>query len=142
MFSFTKLKFKSWFCIMKKESVNLYPVHNPGFNLREIVKQMLLLEDHLNRKRMHCYDCIRKHILTIEALAEEAIQLDKTCKSTKKFETILSFIVSFGKKWEAARATACKKRVAQTEVCYQRFAQELRVQRKKHMKEAFEVKLF
>ena len=38
---------------------------------------MSLLEDHLNNVRKRCPDCIRKHFLTIEALFEEAVSLDK-----------------------------------------------------------------
>jgi len=47
---------------------------HPAFNLREIAKQLLLLEDHLQHH--YCSDCIRKHLLTIEAFAEEAQALD------------------------------------------------------------------
>ena len=46
------------------------------FNFREIAKQMLLLEDHLIHASKHCPDCIRKHLMTIEAFAEEATTLD------------------------------------------------------------------
>lgn len=56
---------------------NLLPIMNPLFNLREITKQLSLLEDHLNHPRKRCPDCIRKHFLTIEALFEEAVSLDK-----------------------------------------------------------------
>lgn len=50
---------------------------HPRFNLRECAKQMLLLEDHLQHPYKHCPDCIRKHLLTIEAFAEEATTLDR-----------------------------------------------------------------
>jgi len=50
---------------------------HPQFNLREIAKQMVLLEDHLCHPSKHCPDCIRKHLLTIEAFAEEAVSLDQ-----------------------------------------------------------------
>jgi len=50
---------------------------HPRFNLREVAKQMLLLEDHLQHPYKHCPDCIRKHLMTIEAFAEEATTLDK-----------------------------------------------------------------
>ena len=46
------------------------------FNIREIAKQMLLLEEHLTDKEKFCVDCIRKHLLTVEALAEEAMAMD------------------------------------------------------------------
>lgn len=54
----------------------LLPVLDPIFNLREISKQCILLEDHLSQKEKSCTDCIIKHFLTLEALSEEAITLD------------------------------------------------------------------
>ena len=48
---------------------------DPRFNIREIAKQLVLLEDHLSHAYKACPDCIRKHLLTIEALAEEATAL-------------------------------------------------------------------
>jgi hypothetical protein len=56
-------------------SVPLLPIMEPLFNMREIAKQMILLEDHLFQSRKRCMDCVRKHLLTIEALAEEAVTL-------------------------------------------------------------------
>ena len=53
---------------------------SPLYNMREICKQVALLEEHLNQPRKRCPDCIRKHFLTIEALFEEAISLDKDFK--------------------------------------------------------------
>ena len=50
---------------------------HPQFNLREVAKQMILLEDHLCHPYKHCPDCIRKHLMTIEAFAEEAVSLDQ-----------------------------------------------------------------
>jgi len=46
--------------------------------VREIVKHLLLLEDHLAHARKQCPDCIRKHLMTCEALADEAVALDPT----------------------------------------------------------------
>jgi len=51
---------------------------DPAYNLREITKQMILLEEHLLVKDKYCPDCITKHLLTIEGLADEAQCLDKT----------------------------------------------------------------
>ena len=42
------------------------------YNIRECCKQLLLLEDHLFNPRKRCPDCIHKHRLTAEALADEA----------------------------------------------------------------------
>jgi len=63
-----------------EKDMDLLPIMNPLFNMREICKQMVLLEDHLNNIRKRCPDCIRKHFLTIEAFFEEALSLDKDLK--------------------------------------------------------------
>ena len=74
-------------CVSKNNSTcttggcdKLLPVLDPKFNMREICKQSILLEDHLFQEEKRCYDCICKHFLTIEGLAEEAITLDKEQK--------------------------------------------------------------
>src|SRR3990172_5933453 len=56
----------------------LDPIMDPRYNLREVAKQLILLQDHLAIKKKRCLDCISKHILTTEALLEEAITLDKS----------------------------------------------------------------
>jgi hypothetical protein len=55
---------------------NLFPILDPKFNLREVAKNMILLEDHLFHEGKRCQDCILKHCLTIEALLEEGVTLD------------------------------------------------------------------
>lgn len=62
--------------IANSKHVALLPVMDPRFNLREICKQCVLLEDHLTHEEKRCTDCCTKHFLTIEALAEEALTLD------------------------------------------------------------------
>jgi tRNA nucleotidyltransferase/poly(A) polymerase len=52
------------------------PLMSPLYNMREVCKQIVLLEDHLNHPEKRCSDCISKHFLTIEALVEEAVSLD------------------------------------------------------------------
>ena len=61
-----------------KETNKLLPILDPSFNLREIVKQIILVEDHLRNKQKQCHDCIVKHFLFIESLAEETIGLYDT----------------------------------------------------------------
>jgi hypothetical protein len=56
---------------------DLYPILNPKFNMREVAKQCLLLEDHLNNKNKRCIDCIKKHMLIIDGLLEEAVSLEQ-----------------------------------------------------------------
>ena len=71
--------------IMPRPGATLLPVMDPAFNLREIVKQMILLEDHLIQPLKRCPDCIGKHLLWIEALSEEGAALDRTGQSTQLF---------------------------------------------------------
>jgi hypothetical protein len=63
-----------------EKNKDLLPITNPLFNMREVCKQCILLEDHLFQTKKRCEDCIKKHCLTIEGLAEEAITLDKENK--------------------------------------------------------------
>lgn len=53
----------------------LLPVMNPNQNLHDVVKQIILLEQHLFDPKRRCKDCIRKHFATIEALLEETYSL-------------------------------------------------------------------
>ena len=48
------------------------PVSDPDYNMKEIAKQSILLEEHLVEKNKRCKDCIAKHFLHIIGLAEEA----------------------------------------------------------------------
>ena len=59
------------------EELAMQPIMDPLFNMREMCKEFTLLEDHLNQPDMQCHDCINKHLMKCEALAEEAISLDK-----------------------------------------------------------------
>ena len=45
---------------------------DPKFNMREVIKQLILLEDHLFHDNKHCRDCITKHFMTIEGYLDEA----------------------------------------------------------------------
>jgi len=56
-----------------KES--MMPIFDYKHNLREIAKQIILLEDHISHPEKRCNDCITKHFLSIEAFAEEAVTL-------------------------------------------------------------------
>lgn len=57
-------------------SQTLLPILTSAYNVREVVKQLLLLEDHLFHPRKRCPECVLKHLLTAEALAEEALTLE------------------------------------------------------------------
>ena len=51
------------------------PVSDPAYNMREIAKQSVLLEEHLVEGNKYCRDCIAKHFLHVIGLAEEAQML-------------------------------------------------------------------
>jgi hypothetical protein len=51
------------------------PVSDPSYNMQQIVKQSILLEEHITNKNKRCRDCITKHFLHIIGLAEEAQML-------------------------------------------------------------------
>jgi hypothetical protein len=53
----------------------LDPVSDPRYNMQQIVKQSILLEEHLTNKSKRCRDCITKHFQHIIGLAEEAQML-------------------------------------------------------------------
>jgi hypothetical protein len=50
------------------------PLNLALFNLREVTKHMLLLEEQLSKKDNFCSECIKKRFLLMEAIVEEAIQ--------------------------------------------------------------------
>lgn len=77
-------------------STNLLPIFNPVFNLREACKHLILLEDHLINVRKRCKDCIRKHLLTIEAFLEEGKTLDKKGTLGTLFEKTLQEVRTAG----------------------------------------------
>lgn len=67
--------------IVSKDSCNIHgcssidPVSDPIYNIHQIIKQSILLEEHLTNKNKRCRDCITKHFLHIIGLAEEAQML-------------------------------------------------------------------
>jgi len=86
--------------LSEQDQGKLLPVMDPQFNLREICKQCILLEDHLSHDEKRCFDCCVKHFLTIEALAEEAITLD-TAKTNcpAKVQQLPSRVRNLQSKW-------------------------------------------
>lgn len=65
---------------------------DPKYNLREVAKQLILLEDHLFQTEKRCLDCISKHSMTIEGLLEEAITLDKKQEHSTEINHLLQNI--------------------------------------------------
>lgn len=87
------------FRLTDQDQSKLLPVMDPQFNMREICKQCILLEDHLCHDEKRCYDCCVKHFLTIEALAEEAITLDASSRHSQKLQQLPSRVRGLQSKW-------------------------------------------
>lgn len=86
------------------------------------------MEEHLTIPRMRCPDCIRKHNLWAEALADEALLLDKNQEHTALLEDLPERIRGFQRDYH--RGVAPKK-----------VAQDVRELRKELVKVAFHVGL-
>ena len=69
------------------------PVSDPRYNMQQIIKQSILLEEHLTNKNKRCRDCITKHFLHIIGLAEEAQMLatDKISKYPMINESVILY---------------------------------------------------
>lgn len=65
---------------------------DPKYNMRQIVKQSILLEEHINNEKKRCVDCITKHFLHIIGLAEEAISLDPATPCYREVPGVYSAI--------------------------------------------------
>jgi hypothetical protein len=48
-------------------------VNDPAYNMQNIVKQSILLEEHIAEKNKYCISCIVKHFQHILGLVEEAV---------------------------------------------------------------------
>lgn len=72
-------------------------------NMRDIIKQLALLEDHLFHPQKRCVDCIRKHFLTIEGLAEECTTLCKPRTVLPEANRIATTVRVLHHAWEQRR---------------------------------------
>lgn len=73
----------------------LDPVSNPVYNFQQIVKQSILLEEHITNKNKRCRDCITKHFLHIIGLAEEAQML--ATNKMNKYPLIMESVELYNK---------------------------------------------
>ncbi len=78
-------------CTSSCDSID--PVSDPRYNMQQIIKQSILLEEHLTNKNKRCRDCITKHFLHIIGLAEEAQMLatDKINKYPMINESVILY---------------------------------------------------
>ena len=72
------------------------PLTTPHHNMREICKELTLLEDHLNQPGKRCPDCIAKHFLKCEALAEEGVSL---CNEDDDLSSLLERSADLIREW-------------------------------------------
>ena len=49
------------------------PVNDPDYNMREVIKNTVLIEQHLSELNKYCKQCLVKHFLISIGLLEEAI---------------------------------------------------------------------
>lgn len=82
-----------------EKELDLLPVLDCRFNMREICKQCILLEDHLSHEKKRCMDCCIKHFLALEGLSEEAITLDKAGDYKKLLQELPDKIREIQKLW-------------------------------------------
>jgi hypothetical protein len=105
----------------------LDPILDPKFNLREVAKHMILLEDHLFQPGRRCDDCINKHRLALEAFLEEAVTLDKTGEYQEIINSTLTRFRQIMREWvEKVR----RNPVGNVDEVYFNTAQQLRALRK------------
>ena len=80
------------------------PVNEPNYNMQEVIKNTLLLEQHLAEKRKYCKECICKHFLINIGYLQEAIQMaGNTCDRYPKLEESLGIHESLFKVWGAQK---------------------------------------
>ena len=80
-------------------TTTLLPVLDCRFNLREICKQCILLEDHLSHPEKRCTDCCIKHFLALEGLGEEAVTLDSKQDYVHQLQSLPTKIRSIQQYW-------------------------------------------
>lgn len=80
----------------------LDPVNDPDYNMRNIAKQSILLEEHLAEKNKYCIGCIIKHFLHIIGLAEEGVWLaGKDLDNFPLLESSPSFYQTLMTTWQS-----------------------------------------
>lgn len=113
-----------------KDNANkLDPISNPRYNMQQVIKQSILLEEHLNCKRKRCRDCITKHFNHIIGLCEEAVMLS-TNKPKDYCPHLLTSVELYDdtfKEW----LDCYKRKQEHNEDCIKKICDKLRNHRKK-----------
>lgn len=105
-------------------NVKLDPLTDPVYNVKQIIKQSLLLEEHLVEPKKRCQDCICKHFLTICGLQEEALSLAGS--TIKKYPLMKDNVIFYNKLFDY---WLYNKKIG--EHVYLKVAEELRQRRKR-----------
>jgi hypothetical protein len=66
---------KNGTCSSTCSAKHIDPVNDPDYNMQNVVKQSILLEEHLAEKNKYCKGCICKHFLHICGLSSEGVWL-------------------------------------------------------------------
>jgi len=82
-----------------RASSTMLPVTDYRHNIRECIKNMILLEDHLCHPEKRCTDCCQKHFLFLEGLAEEARTLDTSGQMSGDMFELPAFYRSTASDW-------------------------------------------
>ncbi len=93
---------------------------DPLFNLREICKQVLLIEDHLIQPQKRCPDCITKHFLMAEAFADEMATLCTDPNMCFASQNLAAFIQDMHHSWHRGRDSvevANRLRMVRKQLC-------------------------
>jgi len=77
-------------------------VNNPDYNVKEVIKNTILIEQHLAEKRKYCKQCIVKHFLISIGLLEEAICMSgKHIAEYKNLEDSETFYTRVFNQWHS-----------------------------------------
>lgn len=112
----------------------LLPIMDYAYNIREMVKNCILLEDHLVHPEKRCNDCCVKHFLFLEALAEEARTLDREQRMCTDLRQSPDFFRACQRRYHTLAADP-----QATDTEYQEIAQRLREFRKLYQQQYFAV---
>lgn len=80
---------------------NLDPVNDPDYNVKEVIKNTLLIEQHLAEDQKYCKECIVKHFLISIAYLEEAIWM--ACKNCDKYPNLKESLTFYNQLFETWR---------------------------------------
>lgn len=113
------------------------PITHYEYNIREMMKNCILLEDHLIHPEKRCNDCCVKHFLFLEGLAEEARTLDRAQSMPESLHSAPRFFRDCQQSYYQIGRTPMPPPDAERH--YQKLAQRLRQFRKQHQQAYFPI---